>query len=82
MLPAEQSHRIQVAFGDHRLVVIVGLFLLITLAHHLDLSGPVDRHVDLGDSPGRANVGDKLLNLVASALDGSHCICVLRRAPG
>ena len=56
MLPAEQSHRIHVAFCDHRLVAIAGLFLLITLAHHLDLSGPVDCHVDrqvdLGDAPG------------------------------
>ena len=52
MLPAEQPDRIHVAFCDHRLVAIAGLFLLITLAHHLDLSGPVDRHVDLRDSTG------------------------------
>ena len=29
-----------------------------------------DRHVDLGDAPGRANAGDKVLTLVASALAG------------
>ena len=34
----------------------------------------VDRHVDLGDAPGRANPGDKLLTLVASALAGGDCI--------
>ena len=34
----------------------------------------VDRHVDLGDAPGRANGGDKLLTLVASALAGGDCI--------
>ena len=32
------------------------------------------RHVDLGDAPGRANPGDKLLTLVASALAGGDCI--------
>ena len=34
----------------------------------------MDRHVDLGDAPGRANGGDKLLTLVASALAGGDCI--------
>ena len=34
----------------------------------------VDRHVDLGGAPGRANVGDKMLTLVASALAGGDCI--------
>ena len=34
----------------------------------------MDRHVDLGDAPGRANPGDKLLTLVASALAGGDCI--------
>ena len=32
------------------------------------------RTVDLGDAPGRANAGDKLLTLVASALAGGECI--------
>ena len=34
----------------------------------------VDRHLDLGDAPGRANTGDKMLTLVASALAGGDCI--------
>ena len=34
----------------------------------------MDRHVDLGDAPGRANTGDKMLTLVASALAGGDCI--------
>ena len=34
----------------------------------------VDHHLDLGDAPGRANAGDKLLTLVASALAGGDCI--------
>ena len=34
----------------------------------------MDRHVDLGDAPGRSNTGDKTLTLVASALAGGDCI--------
>ena len=33
-----------------------------------------DSCLDLGDAPGRANAGDKLLTLVASALAGGECI--------
>ena len=66
--------RIHVAFDDHRLVANAGLLLPVTLAHHLGLGELVDRHVDLGDAPGRANPGDKLLTLVASALAGGDCI--------
>ena len=74
MLPPERPDRIQIAFDDHRLVANAGLLLPVTLAHHLGLGELVDRHVDLGDSPGRANAGDKLLTLVASALAGGDCI--------
>ena len=74
MLPLEPPDRIQVAFDDHRLVSNAGLLLPLTLAHHLGLGQLVDRHVDLGDAPGRANAGDKLLTLVASALAGGDCI--------
>ena len=74
MLPRQQPDRIQVAFDDHRLVANAGLLLPVTLAHHLGLGELVDRHVDLGDAPGRANAGDKLLTLVASALAGGDCI--------
>ena len=33
-----------------------------------------DHHLDLGGAPGRANTGDKMLTLVASALAGGDCI--------
>ena len=68
MPPLEQPDRNQVAFDDHRLVDNAGLILPVTMAHRLDLRELVDNHVDLGDAPGRANAGDKLLTLVASAL--------------
>ena len=45
-----------------------------TLALRLGLGELVDQHLDLGNTPGRANVGDKLLTLVASALAGGYCI--------
>ena len=74
MLPPSDPDRIQIAFDDPRLVDNAGLILPVTLAQHLGLRTLVDNHVDLGDAPGRANAGDKLLTLVASALAGGDCI--------
>ena len=74
MLPRNDPDRIQIAFDDHRLVANAGLILPVTLAHHLGLGQLVDNHVDLGDAPGRANTGDKMMTLVASALAGGDCI--------
>ena len=74
MLPPESPDRIHVAFDDHRLVANAGLLLPATLAQRLGLGELVDSHVDLGCAPGRANTGDKLMTLVASALAGGDCI--------
>ena len=74
MLPLEHPARIHVAFDDHRLVANAGLLLPARLALRLGLGELVDRHVDLGDAPCRANAGDKLMTLVASALAGGDCI--------
>ena len=74
MLPLEHPGRIRVSFDDHRLVANAGLILPATLARHLGLSQLVDRHLDLGRAPGRANAGDKLVTLLASALAGGDCI--------
>ena len=74
MLPRNHPDRIRIAFDDPRLVANAGLMLPATLALHLGLSELVDRHLDLGDTPGRANTGDKLMTLVASALAGGDCI--------
>ena len=67
MLPRYHPDRIRIAFDDHRLVANAGLILPSTLARRLGLSQLVDRRLDLGDAPGRANTGDKLMTLVASA---------------
>ena len=74
MLPTSDPERIDIAFDDDRLVADAGLLLPATLAQHLGLQELADSHLDLGDAPGRANAGDKLLTLVASALAGGECI--------
>ena len=74
MLPRHHLDGIRIAFDDHRLVNNAGLILPDTLALHLGLPQLVDRHLDLGRAPGRANTGDKMMTLVASALAGGDCI--------
>ena len=74
MLPRNHPDRIRIVFDDHRLVANAGLLLPATLAQHLGLGELVDRHLNLGSAPGRANAGDKMMTLVASALAGGDCI--------
>jgi hypothetical protein len=44
------------------------------VAQHLGLRELFDEHVNLGDAPGRANVGHEATTLVQSALAGGGCI--------
>ena len=74
MLPRHHPDRIRIAFDDHRLVAMPGCSCRATLAQHLGLPQLVDRHLDLGRAPGRANTGDKMMTLLASALAGGDCI--------
>ena len=74
MLPRNHPDRIRIAFDDHRLVANAGLLLPSTLARRLGLPELVHNHLDLGRAPGRANTGDKMMTLVASALAGGDCI--------
>ena len=74
MLPRSHPDRIRIAFDDHRPVANAGLLLPATLAQHLGFSQLVQEHLDLGNAPGRANTGDKVMTLVASALAGGDCI--------
>ena len=86
MLPQNNPDRIRIVFDDHRLVANAGLLLPATLAQRLGLQELVDHHLDLGDAPGRANTGDKMLTLVASALGWRRlhrrCRCAARRWDG
>ena len=74
MLPPNHPDRIQITFDDHRLVANAGLILPATLARRLGLPQLVQKRLDLGDAPGRANTGDQMMTLVASALAGGDCI--------
>ena len=74
MLPRHHPDRIRIAFDDHRLVANAGLILPATLARRLGLPQLVQQCFDLGNAPGRANTGDKMMTLVASALAGGDCI--------
>ena len=74
MLPRNHPDRIRIAFDDHRLVTNAGLLLPATLARRLGLPELVQEHLDLGEAPGRANTGDKIMTLVSSALAGGDCI--------
>ena len=70
MLPPECPDRIRIAFDDLHLMANAGLIFPVTLAHHPGLGELVNRKLDPGRVPGRANAGDKMLTLVASALVG------------
>ena len=74
MLPQNKPDRIRILFDDHRLVANAGLILPATLALRLGLPQLLRKHVDLGGAPGRANTGDKMMTLVASALAGGDWI--------
>ena len=61
MLPRSYSDGIHIAFDDHRLAANAGLILPATLAQHLGLTQLAQQRLDLGNAPGRANTGDKIL---------------------
>ena len=63
-----------VTFDNPHAVAHAGLLLPATLAQHMGLRELFDTYVDLGDAPGRANVGIKAMTLVLSALAGGECI--------
>src|SRR3989304_10265859 len=74
MRSSHSLDRIAPAFDDDRLGAAAGLLLPATLVQHLGLRELVDEHLDLGAAPGRANVGDKVLTLIGSALAGGDTI--------
>jgi len=74
MRSSHSLDRLGVAFDGAGQGADAGLALPATLAQHLGLKEIVERRLDLGRKPGRANVGDKLLTLVMSALAGGDCI--------
>lgn len=73
---------VKVTFDDERLVGDAGLIAPATLAQHLGLKELFDAYVDLGDAPGRANVGHKAMTVVHAVLAGADSIddCEVLRA--
>lgn len=66
--------RLAVMFDDDHVVADAGLVLPATLAQHLGLRELIEKRIDLGDAPGRANVGPKAMTVIHSVLAGGDCI--------
>jgi Transposase DDE domain group 1 len=66
--------QVDIAFDDERAVASAGLLLPATLAERLGIEQATDRLVDLGDRPGAARPGRKLLTLVHAMVAGGDCI--------
>ena len=65
---AGELDRLALAFDDDRAVAKVGLILASTLGDRLGIEQAIDETLDLGERPGAAPPGRKLLTLVHSAL--------------
>ena len=64
----------RVVFDDERVVANSGVLLLAVLAGRLGIEGLVDRTVVLGDWPGAANAGRKVMTIVSAMALGADCI--------
>ena len=62
--------QVDIAFDDPRAVAHAGLLLPATLAERLGIEQATDQLVDLGDRPGAAQPGRKLLTLVHALVAG------------
>jgi hypothetical protein len=73
---------VEVCFDDERAVADAGIVLTATLAGRLGLEQLVDERVRLGDRPGAANAGAKVMTLVSAMTLGADCIddCDVLRA--
>jgi len=71
-----------VVFDDERAVANAGVILPAVLAGRLGIEALVDASVDLGDRPGAANTGPKVMSLVSAMALGADCIedCDLLRS--
>ena len=73
----QSSHtldQLDIAFDDTHAVANAGLLLAATLAQRLGIEQTADQLIDLGERPGAARPGRKLLTLVHSLLAGGDCI--------
>jgi hypothetical protein len=74
-MPSSHSpDRLAVAFDDTRAVANAGLVLPAVLAQRLGIERLADDLVDLGDRPGAAHPGRKVMTLLHALLAGGDCI--------
>jgi hypothetical protein len=66
--------QVDVVFDDEHAVASAGLLLPATLAERLGLEQAANQLVDLGDRPGAAHPGRKILTVVHGLLAGGDCI--------
>src|SRR3954447_9616505 len=73
---------VAVCFDDERAVADAGIVVAATLAQRLGIEALVDLRGDLGDRPGAANAGAKVMTLVSAMALGADCIddCDVLRA--
>jgi hypothetical protein len=78
----DQPDRLAVLFDDERVVANAGIMLPVTLGQRLGLEGLVEEIVELGEGPGAARPGRKVLSLVHAMLLGAGSIddCDVLRA--
>jgi hypothetical protein len=73
----QSSHtldQLDIAFDDTHAIANAGLLLPATLAERLGIEQAADALIDLGERPGAAHPGRKLLTLVHSMLAVGDCI--------
>jgi hypothetical protein len=68
------SDATRVVFDDERAVANAGMMLPAVLAGRLGIEALVDETVELGDRPGAANAGRKVMTLVSAMVLGADCI--------
>jgi hypothetical protein len=66
--------QLDICFDDTHAVANAGLLLPAILAERLGIEQTADALIDLGEQPGAAHPGRKLLTLVHSMLAGGDCI--------
>ena len=66
--------QVDAAFDDERAVANAGLLLPATLVARLGLEQAADRLINLGERPGAARPGRKILTVVHSLVAGGDCI--------
>ena len=66
--------QLDICFDDTHAIANAGLLLPATLAERLGIEQTADQLIDLGERPGAAHPGRKLLTLVHTMLVGGDCI--------